>query len=50
MATRPNTGTRTAAPLQSPRVSATVIDLTERRRVALLRRLWDQHDGAGRAL
>lgn len=50
MATHPNTAPHRATPVHSAPVSATVIDLAEARRVALLRRLWAEHDGEGRAI
>lgn len=45
MATKPDT----TAPAR-PASTARIIDLNEARRVALLRRLWAEHDGEGRAI
>lgn len=47
MATRPITSTPAVPPMQKPDVSATVVSLGEARRVALLRRLWAEHDMGG---
>lgn len=50
MATRPTTSAAARQPLQSRRKSATVHNLADARRAALLRRLWAEHDHEGRAL
>lgn len=50
MATRPNTDAAPAAPLQKPAHSAKLFNLGEHRREKLMRLMWANYDGEGRAL
>lgn len=50
MATRPNTIAAPAAPLQKPVHSAKVFNLGEHRRAKLMRLMWANHGGEGRAI
>lgn len=50
MASQPYITAAAPAPLQNARRNATIHSLADARRTALLRRLWAEHDGEGRAI